>query len=38
MDDFLEAIEKAKPGENILLFIKRGEDTLYLVLKPEEKE
>ncbi len=38
MGDFLEAIEKAKPGENILLFIKRGEDTLYLVLKPEEKE
>jgi serine protease Do len=38
MDGFAKAIEKAKKDDNILLFVKRGEDTLYVVLKPEEEE
>jgi len=38
MDDFLREIKKAKPDENILLFIRRGEDTLFLVLKPEKEK
>jgi len=37
MDDFMDAIQKTKKDENTLLFVKRGDDTLYAVLKPEEK-
>jgi serine protease Do len=38
MDDFTKAMRKAKKDDNILLFVKRGDDTLYVVLKPEEEE
>jgi len=36
MKNYSEALSKVKPGENILFFIKRREDSLYLVLKPEK--
>ncbi|MCX8011913.1 MAG: DegQ family serine endoprotease [Desulfobacterota bacterium] len=32
--NYSDILAKAKPGENILFFIRRGEDSLYLVLKP----
>jgi serine protease Do len=35
--EYSMAIGKSKPGENILFFIKRGEDSLYVVLKPAKK-
>jgi len=38
MQQFSEAVRKAPAGENVLLFIKRGDDTLYVVLKPEKKK
>jgi serine protease Do len=34
-EDFDRILREAKEDENILLFVKRGEDTLYVVLKPE---
>ena len=37
MRAYLEAIGKVKPGENVLLFIKRGEDSLFIVLKSDKK-
>ena len=38
MKDYSEVLERIKPDENILFFIRRGEDTLYVVLKPEGGE
>jgi serine protease Do len=37
VQEYSEAIGKAKPGENILFFIKRGDDSLFVVLKPAKK-
>lgn len=37
MRAYLEVIGKVKPGENVLLFVKRGEDSLFVVLKPDKK-
>ncbi|HJX32357.1 MAG TPA: DegQ family serine endoprotease [Thermodesulfobacteriota bacterium] len=37
VQEYSEAIGKAKPGENILFFIKRGDDSLFIVLKPAKK-
>lgn len=34
MDAYLEALDKVKADENILFFIRRGNDTLFLVVKP----
>lgn len=38
MKEYSAEIEKVEPGGNALLFLKRGEDTLYVVLKPEKSE
>ncbi|WAC07085.1 MAG: DegQ family serine endoprotease [Thermodesulfobacteriota bacterium] len=35
--EYSEAIGKVKPGENILFFIKRGDDSLYVVLNAVKK-
>ena len=35
--EYSEAIAKVKPGENVLFFIKRGDDSLYVVLKAAKK-
>jgi serine protease Do len=37
VQEYSEAIGKAQPGENILFFIKRGDDSLFVVLKPAKK-
>ncbi len=37
-EEFLSALKSAKAEENVLLFVKRGEDTLYVVVKPSEGE
>jgi serine protease Do len=36
LKEYLDALDKVKAEENILFFIKRGNDTLFLVVKPEE--
>ncbi|MCK4437127.1 Do family serine endopeptidase [bacterium] len=38
IDDFNKAIAKVKAGQKVLLHIRRGEYTLYVVLKAEERE
>ncbi len=35
--DYNQAIQKAKKGERLLLLVKRGDNTFYVALKPEEK-
>jgi serine protease Do len=35
--EFSAAIGKTKPGETVLFFIKRGEESLFVVLKPTEQ-
>lgn len=36
MDDFLKVMDTVQPGDKVLLFVKRGDDTLYVVLNPEK--
>jgi serine protease Do len=38
LDDYTRTTEKAKKGESVVLLIKRGGSTLYVVLKPASEE
>jgi len=38
MDEYTEAIKAVKKGESLLLLIKRGEGSIFVVLKPESKQ
>jgi serine protease Do len=37
MDDYQQALERVKRGENLLLLAKRGRGTFYIVLKPSDE-
>jgi serine protease Do len=37
LNDYQQALKKVKKGENLLLLIKRGSGTLYVVLTPVAK-
>lgn len=38
LDDYTRMTEKAKKGESVVLLIKRGVSTFYVVLKPASQE
>jgi serine protease Do len=38
LDDYRQALNQAKKGDNLLLLIKRGSGALYVVLTPPTKD
>lgn len=38
LDDYRKAVDSTKEGQNLLLLIKRGSNTIYVALTPEEED